>query len=86
MFTSYREIVRKFPSDPESMDNRWLERAVFNNSNIKAKIKNHKNQGYKLELLTTEYYKLPTNLKLKSFELYKGGKFIDEENLEALIH
>ena len=55
MLTSYREFVRKFPKEPEGMDNRWLEQAVFNNSNIKTKIKNHKNQGYKLEPLTTEY-------------------------------
>ena len=33
MFTSYREFVRKFPKEPEGMDNRWLEQAVFNNSN-----------------------------------------------------
>ena len=79
MFTSYSEFVRKFPTEPEAMDNRWLEQAVFNNSNIKAKIKNHKNQGHRLEPQTTEYYKLPQTLKIKIFHLYKGGKFIDDE-------
>ena len=46
MFTSYREFVRKFPTEPEAMDNGWLEQAVFKNSNIKANIKNHNNQDH----------------------------------------
>ena len=39
-----------------------------------------KNQGYKLAPMTTEYYKLPQN---KIIELYKGGKFIDEDALST---
>ena len=64
MFTSYSEFVRKFATEPEAMDNRWLEQAVFNNSNIKAKIKNHNQKGHRLEPLTTDYYKLPPTLKI----------------------
>ena len=77
------------------MDNRCLEQAAFNNSNINARVKNKIKTGYKLMPMTPDYYKLmpmtpdyyklPQNLKLKIYNLYKGEKFIEEEAIEELI-
>ena len=85
MFKGLRTLIKSFTTEPESLDNRWLEQAVFKNSNIQTKIPNRRRAGYQTKTKNQEYYNLPSQLKLKISELYAGGTFKTRENLEQTI-
>ena len=85
MFKGLRTLIKSFTKEPESLDNRWLEQAVFKNSNIQTKIPNRRRAGYQTKTINQEYYNLPSELRLKISDLYAGRTFKTRESLELTI-
>ena len=85
IFKCLADLNKAFLTEPEAMDNRWLEQAVFKNSNIQAKIANRLKAGYQTKPISQTYYNLPDNLRLRIIDLYEGGKFKPRESLELTI-
>ena len=85
IFKCLADLNKAFLTEPEAMDNRWLEQAVFKNSNIQAKIANRLKAGYQTKPISQTYYNLPDKLRLRIIDLYEGGKFKPRESLELTI-
>lgn len=85
IFKSLTNLIRSFTTEPEAMDNRWLEQPVFRNTNITAKINNRRRAGFTTKLVEQEYYNLPRTLRLKICDLYERGSFKSRESLENTI-
>ena len=82
---AYQRMVKLFPEPMEAKTNSWFCQPLFRNSNLKTKIQNRNRRGFKMLSVTPEHLGLPANLTINLNELYEGGVFKSDTELENLI-
>ena len=78
LFSAYKTFKHNFPTNPDTLDNSWLNQCAFYNTNITRKQPNTKENTF----LKPTFYGIPDvyhTLTLK--DLYPSGIFITNEAL-----
>jgi hypothetical protein len=82
---AYSGLVKLFPTPVETKDNSWFCQPLINNSNLAVKLNNRHSRGFKLLPITPDRLDIPQRTTINLNELYEGGRFLEDEDLETLI-